>query len=127
MNKQAQLIIDGVVLPTSTRDRYQAFEEDLRVGIQMISGREVDEVRGTVWRIGYTYDYMGDVKMREVLAVLRNRGSKTVSFLPDNGTELVTSVFKVVSLTPPTLAFFKDGTPKWHNLSFTLREVKPHA
>lgn len=127
MSKPRQLIIDGVVLPTSTHDRYQAYEEDLRVEIQMISGRVVHEVQGTVWRIGYTYDYMGDSKMREVLAVLRSRGNKTVSFLPDNGTKLVTSVFKVESLTPPTLAFFRDGTPKWHNLSFTLREVKPHA
>ena len=127
MSKPKQLIIDGVTFPTSTHDRYQAYEEDLRVSVPMISGREVDEVRGTVWRIVYTYDYMGDAKMREVLAVLRSRGSKTVSFLPDNGTELVTSVFKVESLTPPTLAFYRDGTPKWHNLSFTLREVKPHA
>ena len=127
MSKPKQLIINGVTFPTSTRDRYQAYEEDLRVSVPMISGREVDEVRGTVWRIGYTYDYMGDAKMREVLAVLQSRSTKTVSFLPDNGTELVTSVFKVESLTPPTLAFYRDGTPKWHNLSFTLREVKPHA
>ena len=127
MIKEKQLIINGVELPTSTHDRYQAYEEDLRVEVPMISGRVVDEVRGTVWRIGYAYDYMGDAKMQEVLAVLRSRGSKTVTFLPDNSTQLLTSVFRVESLTPPTLAFYRNGTPKWHNLSFTLREVKPHA
>lgn len=125
--KPIQLIIDGVQLPTSTRDRYQAYEEDLTVEVNMISGRAVDEVRGQVWRINYAYDYMGDEKLQEVLTVLRRRGSKTVTFQPDNGGALITGTFKLTSLTPPTLAFYKDGTPKWHNLAFSLREVKPHA
>ena len=125
--KPVQLVINGVQIPTSTRDRYQAYEEDLKVEVPMISGRMVEEVRGTVWRINYAYDYMGDAKLKEVLEVLRRRGTKTVNFLPDNGTEMVTGTFRVESITPPTLAFFRDGTPKWHNLAFSLREVKPHA
>lgn len=93
----------------------------------MISGRIVEEVRGVVQKISYSYDYMGDAKCREVLGALRSRGPKTVAYLPDDGDELVTSTFIVESITNPTLAFFRDGTPKWHNLAFTLREVKPHA
>ena len=126
MSKPVQLIINNVLLPTTTRDRYQCYEEDLREQIEMISGRVVEEIRGKVWKIIYSYDYMGDDKIREVLGVLRSRGAKNVAFLPDNGSKLLNSNFLVESLTQPSLNFFLNGTPKWHNLAFTLREVKPH-
>ena len=127
MSKPIQLIINDVLLPTTTHDRYSAPEVDLKEQIEMISGRVVEEQRGKVWQITYSYDYMGDAKCREVLAALRSRGAKTVSFLPDNGTEMQTGRFLVTSLTPPTLNFYSGGAPKWHNLAFTLREVRPHA
>lgn len=127
MSKPNQLIIDNVLFPTTTRDRYSAHPVDVREQIEMISTRMVEEVRGTVWEISYAYDYMGDEKCRECLGVLRRRGAKTVLFLPDNGLELLQSDFLVTSLTPPTLAFYTGGVPKWHNLAFTLREVRPHA
>lgn len=127
MSKGVQLIIDGVALPSTTRDRYQCYPEKLNEQIEMISGRMVEEVRGTVQRIVYSYDDMGDSMCREVLAVLRKRGVKTVSYLPDEGDRLVTSTFLVTSLTPPTLAFYSNGKPRWHNLAFALREVTPHA
>lgn len=127
MSNEIQLIVNGVLLPTTTRDRYSCYPEELEEQITMISGRMVEEVRGTVQKISYSYDYMGDAKCREVLAALRSRGTKIVAYLPDDGDELVTSSFLVESLTPPTLAFFRGRVPKWHNLAFTLREVKPHA
>lgn len=127
MSQPIQLIINEVLLPTTTHDRYQCYPEELREQIPMISGRIVEEVRGVVQKISYSYDYMGDAKCREVLGALRSRGPKTVAYLPDDGDELVTSTFIVESITNPMLAFFRDGTPKWHNLAFTLREVKPHA
>lgn len=127
MSKPVQLIINDVLLPTTTHDRYQCYQETLKEQITMISGRMVEEVRGVVQKISYSYDYMGDAKCREVLGVLRSRGPKTVAYLPDDGDELLTSTFLVESITQPTLAFFRDGTAKWHNLAFTLREVKPHA
>lgn len=127
MSNEVQLIINDVLLPTTTRDRYSCYPEDLKEQLTMISGRVVEEVRGTVQKITYSYDYMGDAKCREVLGVLRSRGVKTVAYLPDNGDELVTSTFLVESITQPTLAFFQGGVAKWHNLAFTLREVKPHA
>lgn len=127
MSKPTQLIINDVLIPTTTRDRYSCWEETLKEQIQMISGRMVEEVRGKVQKISYSYDYMGDETCRAVLAVLRATGPKTVAYLPDSGDELVTSTFLVESLTPPTLAFYRDGAAKWHNLAFVLREVKPHA
>lgn len=127
MSKPVQLIINEVLLPTTTHDRYSAHPVDAKVQLEMISTRMVEEVRGTVWEITYSYDYMGDAKCREVLGVLRSRGVKQVAFLPDNGDELLTSTFLVTSLTQPTLAFFRGGVAKWHNLAFTLREERPHA
>jgi hypothetical protein len=92
----------------------------------MISGRMVEELQGNVQKVEYSYDYMGDEKCKEVLAALRSPGAKVVAYLPDNGTELITSKFFVESITPPSLAFYKGNVPKWHNLAFVLREVKPH-
>ena len=34
--------------------------------------------------------------------------------------------FLVDSITQPTFAFSKGGVGLWHNVGFTLREVKPH-
>lgn len=121
------LIISGIYCPEPDFDGYRAYEEDLREQIAMISGRLVEEVRGTVWRIEYSSGNMIDSIKRQLMAVLRARGSKTVTFLPDNSDNMETSTFLVESLTPPDLAFFDGSEPVWTGLSFTLREVKPHA
>ena len=127
MSKPVQLIINDILLPLTTRDRYQAPLEPLRTSVDMISGRRVTESRGLVRKIVWSYDYMGDAEVKEILKVLRTEDSLLVSYIPDDGDELIVSRFKVESITPPTLAFYKNGVPKWHNLSFVLREVKPSA
>ena len=121
------LIVDEIAVPEPDFDGYHAYEDTLLEQVPMISGRLVEEVRGTVWRIDYTSGRMSDSVTRQLLAVLRARGSKTWAFLPDNGDELLSSTFLVESLTPPTLAFFDGSEPVWTGLSFSLREVKPHA
>ena len=121
------LIIDEILVPEPDFDGYHAYEDILREQIPMISSRLVEEVRGKVWRIDYTSERMSDSETRRLLAALRAKGSKTVAFLPDNGDELIPSTFLVESLTPPVLAFFDGTEPVWTGLSFSLREVKPHA
>ena len=121
------LIVNDILAPEADFDGYRAWEDTLREQIPMISGRLVEEVRGKVWRINYTSDRMSDSETRRLLAALRAKGSKTVAFLPDNGDELIPSTFLVESLTPPALAFFDGTEPVWTGLSFSLREVKPHA
>ena len=118
------LIVNDILAPEADFDGYRAWEDTLREQIPMISGRMVEEVRGKVWRISYSSARMSDSETRRLLAALRAKGSKTVAFLPDNGDELIPSTFLVESLTPPALAFF-DGAET--GLSFSLREVKPHA
>lgn len=121
------LIVNDILAPEADFDGYRAWEDTLREQIPMISGRMVEEVRGKVWRISYSSARMSDSETRRLLAALRAKGSKTVAFLPDNGDELIPSTFLVESLTPPTLAFFDGAEPVWTGLSFSLREVKPHA
>lgn len=121
-----QLIIDGIYLPETTRDKYSCYPEQLGECVEMISGRQVVEIRGNVQKISYSYDYMGNDLCRQLLAVLRSGRSFQAFYLPDDWNEMISSQFICESLSNPTFAWSKSGVPYWHNVSFTLREVKPH-
>lgn len=121
-----QLIINGITLPETSHDKYQCYPAPLGQQLEMISGRIVVEARGNVQKITYSYDYMGDALMRPLLAVLRGGDVIDVKYLPDNSSEMAIGSFIVESLTNPTFAFSKSGKAYWHNIAFTLREVKPH-
>lgn len=121
-----QIIIDGVRLPEVSRDNYSCWEDDLSVQVDMISGRRVVETRGKVWRVSYSYDYMGNALLRQALAVLRSGKPIICQVLPDNSDEIVVSRFLVERLDPPKMAFSRRDNAFWHQISFTLREEKPH-
>lgn len=121
-----QVTLGLIALPETSRDQYACWEEDLSVQVDMISGRRVIETRGSVWKVRYAYDYMGNELMRTVMAVLRSGAPILVTFLPDEEDEPRTSWFVVESVGQPTFAFSRAGKPYWHNLSFTLREERPH-
>lgn len=122
-----QLIINGLTLPQVSRDRYSCYEDDLAVQQEMASGRMISELRGKIQIIQWSYDYLRDELCRPLLATLRSGTSFSVSYLPDNSDALQTSVFIKTALTPPTFAFGRDGKAYWHNIAFTLREVRPHG
>jgi len=126
-----QIILAGEIpLPEVSRDNYSCWEDMLSVQVDMISGRRVAEQRGKVWKVSYSYDYMGNETLRRVLAVLRTGGPFTATVLPDNSDNVVISTFLVESLDPPTMAFSRRKGDKeaafWHRVGFTLREEKPH-
>ena len=101
-----QLILNGgIALPETSKDKYRCYPSILNQQVEMISGRLVEEVRGTVQMIEYSYDYMGNELMRAVLEVLRSGNSFPAAYLPDSGDQLVSSVFLCTSLTQPTFAF----------------------
>ena len=104
-----QLILNGILLPESSKDRFSCWEEDLSVQVDMISGRRVVETRGKIWKASYSFDYMGNEKLRQVLAVLRSGEPFLASVLPDNSDEMVSSYFLLDSITQPTFAFSKGG------------------
>ena len=121
-----QLVIGGVTLPETSRDKYSCYEELLTKSVEMISGRMVQEVRGKVWVSTYSYDYMGNEKLRQVLAALRSGQPFQAQILPDNSDSMITINAICTDLTPPTYAFSRDGVGLWHNLAFSIREVSPH-
>ena len=122
-----QLIIGSLVLPHVSGDRYSCWAEELKEQKIMISGRMVEEVRGTVQRISWSSDYLDPDTKDAILAALRGGKALSVSYLPDTG-GMAAGTFLVESITPPTFLFSDaDGTPVWHGLGFTLREVSPHA
>ena len=128
MSTITQLILNGqVALPQTSWDKYRCYPSILNQQVEMISGRMVEEVRGIVQMIEYSYDYMGNDLMRSVLGILRSGTSFPVAYLPDEGDELVSGIFLCTSITQPTFAFSRAGVGYWHNFAFTLREVKPHA
>lgn len=121
-----QLIINGIVLPETSGGKYKCYEGTLSDQIEMISGRVVTEVRGHVQYIEYSYDYMGNELVRKLLSALRAGTALTVKYLPDSGDSMKTSTFICEDLTPPVFAFSRSGKPYWHDIAFTLREVRPH-
>ena len=123
-----QLIINNTIyLPETSRGNYKCYPQLLTQQIEMISGRVVQEVRGTVQIIEYSYDYMGNDLMRQLNTVLRSGQSFPVAYLPDSGDSLVVSTFLTVDFPVPEYAFSRGGSPFWHNVAFQLREVSPHA
>lgn len=123
-----QIILNNsIYLPEATQDKYRAYETQLSTQVDMISGRRVLEYRGMVWMIEYEYDYMGNELMWQVNSILRSGSSFNVVFLPDNSNEMISSMFLTDSFPTPSYAFSRAGNPYWHGITFTLREVSPHA
>lgn len=122
-----QLILNNtIVLPQSNRDRFSCWEEPLSVTVDMISGRQVIESRGKIWKASYSFDYMGNDLLRQVLAVLRSGAPFPALVMPDNQDAMVSSMFICDSIIQPTWAFEKGGKGLWHNVAFTIREEEPH-
>lgn len=128
MKKTPQLIINGIELPFVSNDRYQAYEDELGVVETMADGSSVFEIQGMVWRAHYSCDKLPDQTLRALLPLLRRKQELSVFFIPEGEQDMQTAVMFCEDLqTRPSVAFAKDGTPVWHNLSFKLREVYAHA
>ena len=125
-----QLILNGVRLPEASGDKFSCWEEVLTRQVTMVTGRvvlEALEPASRIWRASYTFDYMGNDTLRQVLAVLRSGAPFPAVVLPDARDEPVSSTFICDSITNPTYAFSTGRVGLWHNLSFTIREEVPHA
>ena len=122
-----QLIIDGIYLPEVKTGKYRAYEAPLTQELEMISGKMVKEYRGVVWIIEYEADYLTNAELRPLLNVLRGASSFNVTFLPDNASGMESGTFITTGITDPAFRFDRYGEAYWDGLSFTLREVAPHA
>ena len=137
-----QLILDvdgyNVALPESRDGGYTVQKESLSVEIQMITGRIVREVRGSVWAITYQYGYLDqETKDGLIAACEKGRDEPIVcGFLPQNSMGALSySSFFVTEFTRPKFMWAKENgageeavaTPLWADFSVSLREVRPHA
>ena len=123
-----QLIIGEYPLPEVSGDRYSCPESPLVVQVEMINGRMVQEVRGgLVYEPTYEFDYMPASVWRPVYEILRSGQSFTAAVLTDKSDDLIVGTYLCTELSAPVFAFGRDGVGYWHNISFSLREVEPHA
>lgn len=137
-----QLILDAggltVELPESQKGGYTVQRVPLGVDVEMISGRMVREVRGSVWQISYQYGFF-DTEMKNKVIAACEKGRKqaiSVGFLPQDADDgaLTYRNFLVTSFTRPKFMWSRtsassDGspayTPLWADFQVELREVSP--
>lgn len=124
-----QLIIEGTVYPEAVGSygEYTCEDEVLSEQEVMISGRMIEEVRGVVKRISYSYKWFDDALMKKCLQDLKGKRVVSVTYLQPDTKERVTSPFLCTSIPNPQYYMTVDGVTYWTNISFSLREVKPHA
>lgn len=134
-----QLILDvdglGVALPESRKGGYQSSLDPLSVDVQMISGRMVRELRGSVWNISYQYGYFNE-SMKDLVIKACEKGKKQpilCSFLVQDGSgTMKQSKFFVTSFTRPKFMWStqligggETAAALWADYPLGLREVKP--
>lgn len=135
-----QLILDvngtPVYLPESIKGGYTAEKRPLSVDVEMVTGRMVRELRGSVWVIAYQYGYFTDEEKNKVIAACQKGQQQSIqcAFLtPTSGGALSYSSFLVTSFTYPKFMWSKrtsmeedaEIVPMWGDFSMELREVKP--
>ena len=131
-----QLILDGIEMPESQKGGYKAWPEPLSVDVQMVSGRTVREVKGSVWKASYQYGYFTD-EMKEKVISACERGRRSgiyCGLLTPNSNTLYYSTFLVMGFTYPKFMWSRlvDGAegstpvPVWADFSVELQEVRPH-
>lgn len=133
-----QLILDtegyNISLPESVKGGYTASLRPLSVDVEMVTGRMVRELRGSVWEIGYQYGYFDDAQKNRVIAACQKGQSQPIrcGFLPqDSAGGLVYADFFVTSFNYPRFMWSRGGAggqavPLWADFSMTLRQVQPH-
>ena len=121
-----QLIIEGNYMPEINKNNYSSAPAQLGTQVEMVSGRMVTELRGTVQTISASYSYIPPELCRPIMSILRSGKPFRVTYLPDDSDDMRTGEFLVTGLTDPTFSFSAGGKAFWTGLAFTLREVAPH-
>ena len=123
-----QLILDGITMPESIKGGYAVDRQPLSVDVEMVTGRIVRELRGSVWVITYQYGYFDDAMKNAVLSAVEKGRRQPIrcGFLPpDSAGALTYSDFLVTEFSYPTFMWSASGKPFWADFSVELREVKP--
>lgn len=135
-----QLILDtegyNITLPESIKGGYTVERRPLSVDVEMVTGRVVRELRGSVWVLSYQYGYFSDADKNALIAACEKGRAQAITcgFLtPESSGALTYSQFIVTNFKYPTFFWSrtaeKNGTaatvPMWGDFTVELREVKP--
>lgn len=135
-----QLILDtegyNVALPESKHGGYTVMRKPLSVEVEMVTGRIVRELRGSVWVITYQYGFFDDAMKNKVIAAVEKGQRETITcgFLPPASSEALTyTKFIVTEFTYPKFFWSRSVTvdgetvavPMWGDFAIELREVEP--
>ncbi len=122
--KPAQLIINGVALPFTSNDKYQAYLEPISESLRMASGRLVTEESAVIWKISYQYDKMPDALMATLLQMLRSYNELDVTFLAPGDDIELQRVMQCTKWPTPSIKFFNEKGVRWHTMDFLLESVE---
>lgn len=127
-NTAIQLIIEGTQYPEAVGNEgsYRCYEDDLSINLRMAEGNIVQEERGRVTVIEYSYPYFEDSLLKKCLSDLRVKKFVTCLYRDMDNHELKQSEFLCTALSTPSYLMTVNGVTYWTNISFTLREVDPH-
>lgn len=127
-----QLILDtgrvALSLPESQKGGYTCYKEILSDDVEMLTGRLVKEIRGSVWHVSYQYGFFNDDNRKKLMEICERGRNEAIrcSFLPQDSDEALTSSsFYVVSFTRPKFMWSSEDKPMWADFSIELREVEP--
>lgn len=123
-----QLIMDGFSLPETQKRGYTVEKEPLTVSAVMLTGRQVIELRGKVWKIKYSYGYFNDEDMTRLIDICEKGRTVPIScgFLEQGSVETLTySNFYVTNFTRPQFMWSREMKPVWGGFTVELREVEP--
>lgn len=130
-----QIILDStganIQLPESRKKNYTVTPVPLYSDVEMISGRLTREYRGTVYEVEYQYGYLEDALKNKIAEICEKGQKKPITcgiLLQTN--EMIFSSFLITQYNPPQFVWGTDlkgnAVPIWTDLSFTMREVRPH-
>ena len=121
------LMIDGIQIEDLVEGDYSAYEQELGKSQRMISGRMVEELRGTVWVVTLNIDAIDAETLATLSAALKGTREHELFFLPSTGgTELETGHFHLAAPGAPTLKSWHGSLPMWQGYALTFEEIDCH-
>lgn len=123
MGEITQLVINETPYPES--DSYAVYPVDLSEVLYMISGRTVEEIRGSVDTIEYSYKYFDKELLRKCLSDLRSNKVLEVTYLVPESDEMKQGRFICTEKPKPSFGFSSEDGAIWVEISFTLRQEVP--
>lgn len=121
------LSIDGYEVEDLEEGDYTAYEEELGVSDRMISGRRVEEIRATIWKVEVNFSSISSDQMTAINSIMKASRKHQLFFLPSTGgKELVSGWFHLVEQPQPKLNRWTSDVPMWGDYKLVFEEIDGH-